>query len=149
MFANSTSHLSLKSRLRAILLNALPGRLARAFLGIGWKAAPAPNAAFAAEFKRRLGIAIIANSGFQERAVIEDALGDKCDLVAIARPLLANPDLLQHFARGTVPRRPCTWCNQCCTRTAVLPLGCYDSSRFDSMAEMEAQILEWSGDPTP
>ncbi|HEX6692196.1 MAG TPA: NADH:flavin oxidoreductase [Burkholderiales bacterium] len=148
LFCHSTSQLSFKSRIRSALLSMVPGKLAGAFLGRGWKPAPAPNAGFAGEFKRRLGLAIIANGGFQERAVIEAALGDKCDLVAIARPLLANPDLLEHFRRGTEPARPCTWCNECCTRTALMPLGCYDRSRFDSDKQMEKQIIAWSGDPS-
>ena len=149
LFVNSTRHLSTKAAVRATILNTLPAWFARALLGIGWKPAPAPNAGFAAEFKRRLGLKIIANGGFQERAVIEEAIDSKCDLVAIARPLLANQDLLRHFARGTVPAKPCTWCNQCCTRAATLPVGCYDRSRFASQDQMEEQILQWSADPTP
>jgi 2,4-dienoyl-CoA reductase (NADPH2) len=149
IFANSTRHLSGKARLRAMVLNALPAPLARALLGIGWKAAEAPNAGYAGEFRRRLGIPVIANGGFGSRAVIEGALDSQCDLVAMARPLLANPDLLAHFRNGTEPQKPCSWCNQCCTRTAVLPLGCYERSRFGSQQEMEAQILAWSADPAP
>lgn len=149
MFADSTRHLSAKARLRATLLNAVPAPLARAALGVGWKSVDAPNAAFAGEFRRTLGIPVIGNGGFRSRDVIEQALGSDCDLVAMARPLLANPDLLEHFARGTQPERPCNWCNQCCTRTAVLPLGCYERSRFDSQEEMEKQILAWSADPSP
>ena len=67
--------------------------------------------------------------------------------MAIGRPLLANPDLLKHFAEYSVPDKPCTWCSQCCTRTAVLPLGCYDVSRFNNnVAAMQEQILQWSAD---
>ena len=72
----------------------------------------------------------------------------KCDLIAMARPLLANPDLLSIFRKGiNAPERPCTHCNRCAIATAVLPLGCYDRSRFDSQEAMEAQILWWSGGP--
>jgi 2,4-dienoyl-CoA reductase-like NADH-dependent reductase (Old Yellow Enzyme family) len=149
LFVNSTRHLSAKARLRATALNALPGPIARALLGIGWKAKDAPNAAFAGEFRKRLGIPVIANGGFQKREVIEQALASSCDMVAIARPLLANPDLLEHFRRGTTPEKACSWCNECCTRTAVLPLGCYDLTRFKNQDEMEAQILQWSADPRP
>ena len=149
IFANSTRHLSAKAKVRAFVLCTIPSALSRPFLGIGWKNVDAPNAAFAGEFKRALGIPVIANGGFRTREVIENALGSQCDLVAMARPLLANPDLLQHFRNGTEPQKPCTACNQCCTRTAVLPLGCYEQSRFASQDEMEAQILGWSADPTP
>ena len=69
-------------------------------------------------------------------------------MIAIARPLLANPDLLKIFAaRQNEPGIPCTFCNRCCSRTAVLPLGCYERSRFSSQDEMEAKIIEWSGTP--
>jgi 2,4-dienoyl-CoA reductase-like NADH-dependent reductase (Old Yellow Enzyme family) len=149
LFANSTRHLSTKAKLRAIGLNGLPAPIARALLGIGWRVKEAANADFAAAFKKVLRIPIIANGGFQRAEVIEHALASKCDMVAIARPLLANQDLLKHFRAGTEPRNPCTWCNKCCTRTAVLPLGCYERSRFDSDEQMEAQILEWSADPSP
>jgi len=149
MFSSSTRHLSAKARIRSIALNVLPAPLARAILGVGWKAADAPNAAFAGEFKRKLGVAVIGNGGFRAREVIEKALESQCDLVAMARPLLASPDLLEHFRKGTEPEKPCSWCNQCCTRTAVMPLGCYERDRFDSQAQMEEQILGWSADPTP
>ena len=149
IFANSTKHLSVKAKLRSFVLCTIPSALSRPVLGLGWKSVDAPNAAFAGEFKRRLRIAVIANGGFRSREVIERSLASQCDLVAMARPLLANPDLLEHFRRGTEPDKPCTWCNQCCTRTAVLPLGCYEQSRFASQEEMEAQILGWSADPTP
>jgi 2,4-dienoyl-CoA reductase-like NADH-dependent reductase (Old Yellow Enzyme family) len=148
LFSNSARHLSTKAWWRAVLLNAMPKRLAQTLLGTGWRFVPAANAEFARAFKRRLNIPIIANGGFQERGVIEGALqSGACDLVAIGRPLLANPDLLQYLAAYTVPPKPCTWCSQCCTRTAVLPLGCYDASRFDNNVEaMQKQILLWSSD---
>ena len=68
-----------------------------------------------------------------------------CDLVSMARPLLANPDLPELFREGTeLPDRPCTFCNRCALRTTVAPLGCYEPLRFGSRDEMEQQILEWS-----
>lgn len=149
LFVNSTRHLSLKASVRAVIVNMLPTTVARAILGVGWKFLPAANASFAAEFKKRLRIPIIANGGFQRKDVIEHALATgQCDMVAIARPLLANPDLIRVFQHGkNEPDRPCTFCNRCCTRTAVLPLGCYDPTRFDSKDEMERQIIDLSGTP--
>jgi 2,4-dienoyl-CoA reductase-like NADH-dependent reductase (Old Yellow Enzyme family) len=147
LFSNSARHLSTKAWLRAILLNTVPKRLAPLLLGFGWRFVPAANVEFARAFKRRLNIPIIANGGFQEREKIDDALqSGACDLVAIGRPLLANPDLLKYLAAYTMPPKPCTWCSQCCTRTAVLPLGCYDASRFKSQQEMQEQIMRWSAD---
>ena len=149
-FANSVRHLSRKANLRAMLLNLLPDWLARATLGIGWKYVPAPNASFAQAFRQKLNLPIICNGGFQEQELIEGTLeSGACDLIAIARPLLANPNLLELFAQGRKPQRPCSFCSRCCTYTTVLPLGCYDQSRFDSAEQMEQQILDFSADSSP
>ena len=149
LFANATRHLSVKAAVRAMLINLFPAPLARVTLGWGWRFKPAANADYARSFKQALKIPIISNGGFQQRSVIDQALADgKCDMVAIARPLLANPDLLSIFAQGKdQPDNPCTFCNRCCSRTAVLPLGCYERSRFVSQDQMKQKILEWSGTP--
>jgi len=142
---NATRHLSAKARARAVLMNLTPSFVARAVFGIGWRVKPAANVRFAAAFKRAVSIPIIANGGFQSRKVIETALSaPDCDMVAIARPLLANPDLLQQLRMGDAPKRPCSFCNECCARTAVLPLGCYDITRFKSEEEMDEQIVAMS-----
>jgi 2,4-dienoyl-CoA reductase-like NADH-dependent reductase (Old Yellow Enzyme family) len=148
LFANSARHLSAKAALRATLLNLVPAPIARATLGAGWRFVPGANAGFAQAFRERLpGMPIIANGGFQDRAVIESALtSGTCDMVAIGRPLLANPDLLALFKAGKAPEKPCSFCSLCCTRTSVLPLGCYDRRRFASDDEMEAQILRMGAD---
>jgi 2,4-dienoyl-CoA reductase-like NADH-dependent reductase (Old Yellow Enzyme family) len=147
LFSNSARHLSGKANARAAILNLVPKRFAQRVLGTGWRFVPAANAEFARAFKQRVTVPIIANGGFQERDVIEGALrSGACDVVAIGRPLLANPDLLAHFAEGRTPAKPCTWCSQCCTRTAVLPVGCYDATRFASQEQMQEQILRWSSD---
>jgi 2,4-dienoyl-CoA reductase (NADPH2) len=146
MFVNATRHLSAKAGARAFLVNLVPGFIARHLFGLGWKYRPAANADFAAKFRKTVRIPVIANGGFQERPVIEEALAqEKCDMVAIARPLLANPDLLQQFEKGRdAPERPCSFCSECCTRTAILPLGCYDIRRFSSAEEMAEQIVALS-----
>jgi 2,4-dienoyl-CoA reductase (NADPH2) len=150
LFANATRHLSFKANMRAAIFNLLPLFMARAIFGLGWKFQPGANADFAQQFKQAVKIPIIANGGFQQQDLIEATLRDqKCDMIAIARPLLANPDLLKIFQQGcNEPENPCTFCSRCCTRTAVLPLGCYEPSRFSSMEEMEEQILRWSATST-
>jgi len=92
---------------------------------------------------------VIANGGFQRRSVVEQALqSGGCDLVSMARPLLANPSLPKLFEEGReAPDRPCTFCNRCAIRTTLFPLGCYEPLRFDSTADMEAQIIDWSARP--
>ncbi len=147
---NSESHLSAKARFRAFVMNLLPDWLIRLTLGIGWKKGKELGATglLAGEFRRVVKTPIIANGGFQSHALIEDTLrSENCDLVSFARPLLANPDLLAQLGERDVPERPCTFCNRCSMLTAVVPVGCYDPSRFSSQDEMEKQILEWTVDP--
>jgi len=88
-------------------------------------------------------IPVICTGGFQTAAIIEAAIarGD-CDGVSIARPLVANNDLVQMFAQGLgrAPR-PCTYCNKCLVNAVENPLGCYDESRFASHEEMVTQIM--------
>jgi 2,4-dienoyl-CoA reductase (NADPH2) len=144
MFFNSVRHLSVKARVRSGLLNTIPLALLRRVAAVGWQVEPGANLDDAATFRREVGLPVIANGGFQLRSLIEQALGS-VDLVSIARPLLANPDLPNRFRDGSeAPERPCTFCNRCTLRTTVAPLGCYDQSRFDSQEEMEAQIRAWS-----
>ncbi len=144
IFFNSVRHLSGKARVRSSLLNAIPLGVLRRLAGAGWRAAPAANLEDAATFRREVGLPVIANGGFQERSLVQRAL-ESVDLVSMARPLLANPDLPHLFRDGIEgPERPCTFCNRCTLRTTVAPLGCYDPTRFASHEEMEAQIVAWS-----
>jgi len=150
MFANSVRHLSGKARVRATILNVIPAPIAKAIFGIGWKYVPAPNAAFAQAFRQRVKLPVICNGGFQDREVMQGALEARaCDLIAIGRPLLANPHLLRLIAKDLKPAKACSWCSRCCTYTTVLPLGCYDRSRFSSDHKMESRILRWSADSSP
>jgi 2,4-dienoyl-CoA reductase-like NADH-dependent reductase (Old Yellow Enzyme family) len=165
MFANSTRHLSTKAWLRSTVLNSPLGH----FTGIGWtkpplgkNAGPPPNLADAHQFKEEVGLPVIANGGFHRRHQIEDALASGgCDFVSMARGLLANMDLPELFAQGldgadeappqhgsfSTPRSDCTYCNRCAVYTTVLPIGCYDPSRFSGREEMEESIREVCGRP--
>ena len=149
LFVNSTRHLSAKSAVRATLLNVIPKSVLKRITAVGWRYEEALNLPDARRFRQEIGLPIIANGGFQHRSVVEDALASGgCDLVSMARPLLANPHLPELFRAGEEePERPCTFCNRCSVRTTLFPLGCYDPSRFESQAEMEAQILNWSARP--
>jgi len=150
MFANSTRHLSVKAAARATVMNAVPKAIIKRVMSIGWGAPPeAANLPDARRFREEVGLPVIANGGFQRRSLVEHALTTgSCDLVSMARPLLANPDLPALFEAGVEsPERPCTFCNRCAIRTTLFPLGCYEPKRFASDAEMEAQILDWSARP--
>lgn len=148
---NSTRHLSFKAALRAVLLNVIPTFLARLLFGFGWGAQKSKlgrNGKVAAEFRNAVKIPLIANGGFQSRTLIEETLASgACDMVSMARPLLANPNLLQVFETADEPERRCTFCNRCSVLTAIVPVGCYEPKRFDTQEEMERDILRWTTDP--
>jgi 2,4-dienoyl-CoA reductase-like NADH-dependent reductase (Old Yellow Enzyme family) len=147
---NAGRHLGAKAAFRASVMNLLPDWLVRSTLGVGWRKGKELGASgrIAGEFRRVVKIPIIANGGFQSRALIEDTLrSGNCDLVSFARPLLANPDLLAQLHHRDEPEVPCTFCNRCSMLTAVVPVGCYDPSRFPDQEAMEAQILERTVDP--
>jgi 2,4-dienoyl-CoA reductase (NADPH2) len=60
----------------------------------------------------------------------------------MARPLVANNDLVQQFAAGRDrAERPCTYCNKCLVHVVEHPIGCYEESRFNSREEMLAEVM--------
>lgn len=148
MFFDTTRHLTAKAAVRAALLH-LPKAVLKPLIGLGWGTKGPVNLEDARRFRAEVGLPVMANGGFQNRSEVERALtSGGADLVSMARPLLANPDLPLLFADGVEsPARPCTFCNRCAIRTTMFPLGCYDPSRFDSLDEMEAQIIGWSANP--
>ncbi|MGE0451618.1 MAG: NADH:flavin oxidoreductase [Vicinamibacterales bacterium] len=101
------------------------------------------NRTDARAIRRGVSVPVICTGGFQTASVIRDAIdsGD-CDAVSIARPLVANNDLVTMFARGLdrAPR-PCTYCNKCLVNVIENPLGCYDETRFPSRDAMIADIM--------
>jgi 2,4-dienoyl-CoA reductase (NADPH2) len=101
--------------------------------------------------KKAVGdLPVFCTGGFQTGQIIEEAIsrGD-CDAVTIARPLIANNDLVQQFAKGVGrPPNPCTYCNKCLVNAPANPLGCYDETRFPSREAMVQEILSVY-DPAP
>ncbi|WP_224245596.1 NADH:flavin oxidoreductase [Hyalangium gracile] len=92
------------------------------------------NVAEAREIRRNVNIPVICTGGFQNASLIRKVIDEGfCDAVSIARPLIANTDLVNtYFAKGRdLPDRPCTHCNKCLVNAIENPLGCYDVSRFD------------------
>ncbi|MDX1981264.1 MAG: NADH:flavin oxidoreductase [Bryobacteraceae bacterium] len=100
--------------------------------------------------KDAVGIPVICTGGFQTAQVIRDAIETgACDAVSIARPLIANNDLVKMFEQGADrPAVPCTYCNRCLVNVIENPLGCYEESRFASREEMIARIMSVF-DPAP
>ena len=93
--------------------------------------------------KQAVSVPVLCTGGFQTASVIRDAItrGD-CDAVSMARPLVANNDLVQQFAAGRDrAERPCTYCNKCLIHVVEHPIGCYEESRFNSREEMLAEVM--------
>ena len=92
--------------------------------------------------KQAVSIPVLCTGGFQTASVIGAAIarGD-CDGVTIARPLIANPDLVRWFEHGhdRAPK-PCTYCNKCLFAFVEHPLGCYEEARYDSREQMLDEI---------
>jgi 2,4-dienoyl-CoA reductase (NADPH2) len=112
-------------------------------------AAPAPaeiegqNLPAARRIKAAVPVPVICTGGFQTASVIAAALsrGD-CDAVSMARPLIANNDLVEIFRRGQDRAElPCTYCNRCLANVVKNPLGCYEEKRFPSREAMLAEIM--------
>ena len=100
--------------------------------------------------KKAVHIPVICTGGFQTASEIRRAIeSGACDAVSIARPLVANNDLVQMFANGLdrAPQ-PCTYCNKCLVNVLQNPLGCYEESRFASRDEMLREIFSVF-DPAP
>ncbi len=97
----------------------------------------------ARKIKQAVTVPVLCTGGFQTASVIRSAItrGD-CDAVSIARPLVANNDLVKQFAAGKDRAdKPCTYCNKCLVHVVEHPLGCYEESRFASRDEMMAQVM--------
>jgi 2,4-dienoyl-CoA reductase (NADPH2) len=100
--------------------------------------------------KTAVAVPVICTGGFQTAGVIASAIqrGD-CDAVSIARPLIANNDLVEIFRRGQDRAdRPCTYCNRCLANVIEHPLGCYEESRFPSRDAMISEVMSVF-DPPP
>jgi 2,4-dienoyl-CoA reductase (NADPH2) len=108
------------------------------------------NLADSTAIKQAVTIPVICTGGFQTASIVRKAIEEGCcDAVSIARPLIANNDLVQQWSRGIDrPPNPCTYCNKCLVNVIENPLGCYDLTRFASREEMLAQILSVF-DPPP
>jgi 2,4-dienoyl-CoA reductase-like NADH-dependent reductase (Old Yellow Enzyme family) len=97
----------------------------------------------AAAIKQAVSVPVICTGGFQTASVIRNAINSgQCDAVSIARPLIANPDLVKMFEQGLDrPPVPCTYCNKCLMNVVENPLGCYDETRFTTREAMIRDIM--------
>lgn len=88
-------------------------------------------------------VPVISTGGYQTASVVRDGLRSGAfDAVAIARSLVANPDLPKQWAAGRDrPERPCTYCNKCLVNAPKNPMGCYEEARFASREAMLEEIM--------
>jgi 2,4-dienoyl-CoA reductase-like NADH-dependent reductase (Old Yellow Enzyme family) len=56
---------------------------------------------------------MVALGGIINRQVIETAMVDGFEFVAMCRALLMEPDLVRRMAAGPATRSACTHCNRC------------------------------------
>ena len=110
------------------------------------------NLSEAAIIKKHVSIPVICTGGFQTAEGILRALRtESCDIVSIARGLLANPTLPNWLQAGNAgPERPCSYCNRCLVSVLEHPLGCYDLDRFDGdYDKMIDEVMSIFPDKTP
>jgi 2,4-dienoyl-CoA reductase (NADPH2) len=93
--------------------------------------------------KAAVSIPVINTGGYQTASVIRNGLTTGAfDGVAIARSLVANPDLVKQWAAGRdLPEIPCTYCNKCLVAAPENPMGCYEQARFASRDAMIDQLM--------
>ena len=78
-------------------------------------------------FRLALSIPVISVSGWRTAAAMREAVtSGAADLIALSRPLVREPDLVERFRRGAQERSACISCNQCLSRG--LPLRCWQSA---------------------
>ena len=68
---------------------------------------------FARQFRDALSMPLVLLGGINELATIESALGEGFELVAMARALLREPDLVNTFREGRRDASLCVHCNKC------------------------------------
>ncbi|UCH87450.1 MAG: NADH:flavin oxidoreductase [Dehalococcoidia bacterium] len=84
------------------------------------------NLRYSKLFKQALSIPVICVGGFVHREAMERAIVSReCDMVSVARALIADPFLYRHMQEG-VQGPQCDFCNACYARAAAWPTDCYN-----------------------
>jgi 2,4-dienoyl-CoA reductase-like NADH-dependent reductase (Old Yellow Enzyme family) len=98
------------------------------------------NLPYARLFKQALEIPVICVGGFIHREAMETAITEGgCDMVSVARALIADPFLYRHLHEG-VQGPQCDFCNACFARGATWPVDCYNEeirAQKDRMLQAE------------
>jgi 2,4-dienoyl-CoA reductase-like NADH-dependent reductase (Old Yellow Enzyme family) len=77
----------------------------------------------ARQVRRAVRLPLALLGGLRRLETLESAVAEGFDLVALARPLVAEPDLVERFRRGQAASR-CEPCNRCLAAVAVGALHC-------------------------
>ena len=93
--------------------------------------------------KAAVSVPVINTGGYQNATVVREALeSGGCDGVSIARALVANNDLVEHWRAGLdEPPEPCTRCNKCLLNAPKNPMGCYEEARYPSREAMVDELM--------
>jgi len=84
------------------------------------------NLEFAAEIKKRVKAPVITVGGIRRPETMEAILErGQADLIALARPLIADPDFPRKIATGDRSPSRCVNCNICIVHIQEKPLQCY------------------------
>lgn len=104
------------------------------------------NLAYARQFKQVLTIPVICVGGFVHQDAMEFAItSGECDMVSVARALIADPFLYRHMQEG-VQGPQCDFCNACYARAAELPVECYNEEvRAQKQQMLREENLKRSG----
>lgn len=149
IFFNSVRHLSDKAWFRASLANLMPRWFGHWLFNHGWDETfrSLDLANWVKQEVSGRNVAVIANGGYETLESLRAGL-ERCDMVSMARALIANPDLVRAYiaaGRDVEPEDRCSRCNRCVGRTTTSPLGCYDIKRFrGSQRRMIDQIMAWN-----
>jgi 2,4-dienoyl-CoA reductase-like NADH-dependent reductase (Old Yellow Enzyme family) len=92
-------------------------------------ASPRPQAYFrpyARALRQEVDTPVILVGGMRTTAIMRDVIGSgDADLVAMARPLIREPDLVAQIAAGREGQVDCTSCNLCLIHEGHHPLQCW------------------------
>ncbi|MFL0179919.1 NADH:flavin oxidoreductase [Mycobacterium sp. SMC-15] len=84
-------------------------------------------------FRAELSMPLILLGGVTNRATMDQAMAEGFEFVAMARALLAEPDLVNRIAEDSMTLSECTHCNQCMPtiyrRTHCVVTGAPDATR--------------------
>jgi 2,4-dienoyl-CoA reductase-like NADH-dependent reductase (Old Yellow Enzyme family) len=109
------------------------------------KFTPGFNLSYSKQFTQALNVPVICVGGLNTREQMVEALAnDDCDMVSVARGLVADPYLYRHM-KNNVTGPQCNYCNQCFSRPGVNPLDCYEPTikpaRDAMIAREEPEII--------